>query len=46
MAAAVDLVLRHAGPVRRMGDLLAHPRADHTMVISLWQGHFCTGTFR
>ena len=30
--------------VRRMG-VSAHP-VDDTMVISLWQGDFCTGTFR
>jgi hypothetical protein len=30
--------------VRRMG-VSAHP-ADSTMVISLWQGDICTGTFR
>ncbi len=32
------------GPVRRMG-VSAHP-VDSTMVISLWQGDVCTGTFR
>ncbi len=32
------------GRVRRMG-VSAHP-VDDTMVISLWQGDFCTGTFR
>ena len=32
------------GRVRRMG-VSAHP-ADSTMVISLWQGDACTGTFR
>jgi len=31
-------------PVRRMG-VSAHP-VDSTMVISLWQGDVCTGTFR
>ena len=31
-------------PVRRMG-LSAHP-VDSTMVLSLWQGDVCTGTFR
>lgn len=31
-------------PVRRMG-VSAHA-ADSTMVISLWQGDICTGTFR
>ena len=31
-------------PVRRMG-VSAHD-ADSTMVISLWQGDICTGTFR
>jgi len=31
-------------PVRRMG-VSAHP-VDATMVISLWQGDVCTGTFR
>jgi hypothetical protein len=30
--------------VRRMG-VSAHP-VDATVVISLWQGDFCTGTFR
>jgi hypothetical protein len=32
------------GQVRRMG-VSGHP-ADSTMVISLWQGDVCTGTFR
>lgn len=32
------------GQVRRMG-VSTHP-ADSTMVISLWQGDACTGTFR
>jgi hypothetical protein len=32
------------GHVRRMG-LSTHP-ADSTIVISLWQGDVCTGTFR
>ena len=32
------------GQVRRMG-VSTHP-ADSTMVISLWQGDVCTGTFR
>jgi hypothetical protein len=32
------------GPVRRMG-VSGHP-ADSTLVISLWQGDVCTGTFR
>ena len=32
------------GQVRRMG-ISGHP-ADSTMVISLWQGDVCTGTFR
>jgi hypothetical protein len=32
------------GPVRRMG-VSTHP-ADSTIVISLWQGDTCTGTFR
>jgi hypothetical protein len=31
-------------PVRRMG-VSAHP-VDSTMIISLWQGDVCTGTFR
>jgi hypothetical protein len=31
-------------PVRRMG-VSAHP-VDSTVVISLWQGDVCTGTFR
>lgn len=31
-------------PVRRMG-VSAHS-ADSTMIISLWQGDMCTGTFR
>jgi hypothetical protein len=32
------------GQVRRMG-ISTHP-ADSTVVISLWQGDVCTGTFR
>jgi hypothetical protein len=32
------------GPVRRMG-ISTHP-VDATIVISLWQGDVCTGTFR
>jgi hypothetical protein len=32
------------GPVRRMG-VSTHP-TDSTIVISLWQGDICTGTFR
>ena len=32
------------GPVRRMG-ISTHP-TDSTIVISLWQGDVCTGTFR
>jgi hypothetical protein len=32
------------GQVRRMG-ISSHP-ADSTVVISLWQGDVCTGTFR
>jgi len=32
------------GAVRRMG-VSVHP-VDSTMVISLWQGDICTGTFR
>jgi len=32
------------GPVRRMG-VSTHP-SDSTIVISLWQGDICTGTFR
>jgi hypothetical protein len=31
-------------PVRRMG--VSTHEADSTMVISLWQGDVCTGTFR
>jgi hypothetical protein len=32
------------GPVRRMG--VSSHEGDSTMVISLWQGDVCTGTFR